>query len=54
MNSSAQRRFYIAPDDHTDYYWIADAATYRQAFLSMTDYYLDKMDATQGNPSDTT
>ena len=50
---SAQKSFYIAPDDHTDYYWTADAATYRQAFLSMTEYYLDKMDATQGNPSDT-
>lgn len=49
----AQRRFYIAPDDHTDYYWSADGAAYRQAFLTMTDYYLDKMDATQGNPSDT-
>jgi alpha-mannosidase len=50
---SAQRRFYIAPDDHTDYYWTADGNTYRQAFLSMVDYYLDRMDATAGNPSDT-
>ncbi len=49
----AQKRFYIAPDDHTDYYWTADGNTYRQAFLTMTDYYLDKMDETQGNPSDT-
>ncbi len=48
-----QKRFYIAPDDHTDYYWIADGPTYRQAFLTMTDYYLNKMDATQTNPSDT-
>ncbi len=53
VSDQAQTRFYIAPDDHTDYYWTADAATYRQAFLTMTDYYLDKMDATQGNPSDT-
>src|SRR5664279_4789111 len=53
INASAQRRFYIAPDDHTDYYWAADGTTYRQAFLTMTDYYLDKMDATAGNPSDT-
>jgi alpha-mannosidase len=52
MDASAQRRFYMAPDDHTDYYWTADGNTYRQAFLTMTDYYLDKMDATQGNPSD--
>ena len=48
-----QKRFYIAPDDHTDYYWIADGATYRQSFLTMIDYYLNKMDATAGNPSDT-
>lgn len=49
----AQRRFYIAPDDHTDYYWTADGSTYRQAFLSMIDYYLEKMDATAANPPDT-
>ena len=48
-----QKRFYIAPDDHTDYYWIADGATYRQSFLTMIDYYLNKMDATAGNQSDT-
>ena len=53
LSVEAQRRFYIAPDDHTDYYWTADGNTYRQVFLSMTDYYLDKMDATQQNPSDT-
>ena len=50
--SHAQKRFYIAPDDHTDYYWIADEATYRQAFLTMIDYYLNKMDETQSNPPD--
>lgn len=49
----AQKRFYIAPDDHTDYFWVADDVTYRQAFLTMSDYYLNKMDATQNNPSDT-
>ena len=48
----AQRRFYIAPDDHTDYFWTADDTTYRQAFLTMIDYYLNKMDATASNPSD--
>jgi alpha-mannosidase len=47
-----QKRFYIAPDDHTDYYWLADAAAYRQSFLTMIDYYLNKMDQTAGNPSD--
>ncbi len=49
----AQKRFYIAPDDHTDYFWVADDVTYRQVFLTMSDYYLNKMDATQNNPSDT-
>ncbi len=48
----AQKKFYIAPDDHTDYYWIADEALYRDSFLTMIDYYLNKMDDTQGNPSD--
>jgi alpha-mannosidase len=48
----AQRRFYIAPDNHTDYMWTADEAAYRQIFLSSIDYYLNKMDATQANPSD--
>lgn len=48
----AQKRFYIAPDDHTDYYWIGDEETYRSAFLTMIDYYLNKMDQTQTNPSD--
>ncbi|CAN5527247.1 hypothetical protein BH10ACI3_BH10ACI3_10570 [soil metagenome] len=52
QNIEAQRRFYIAPDDHTDYFWTADDVTYRQAFLTMIDYYLGRMDATQGNPSD--
>lgn len=47
-----QKRFYIAPDDHTDYYWAADGNTYRQSFLTMIDYYLNKMDSTAGNPSD--
>lgn len=47
----AQKRIYIAPDDHTDYMWTADEATYQNAFLNMTDYYLDRMDATAGNPS---
>lgn len=49
----AQKRFYISPDDHTDYFWTADDVAYRQAFVSMIDYYLDKMDQTAANPSDT-
>ena len=52
QNVAAQKRFYIAPDDHTDYFWTADDVTYRRSFLTMFDYYLNKMDATQNNPSD--
>ncbi len=47
----AQKRIYLAPDDHTDYMWTADEATYEDAFLTMTDYYLGRMDATEGSPS---
>ena len=43
------KRIYIAPDDHTDYMWTADEATYRQAFLDMLDYYLALADTTAGN-----
>jgi alpha-mannosidase len=53
LSAAAQRRFYLAPDDHTDYYWTADGDAYREAFLTMTDYYLDKIDETAGNPPDT-
>ncbi|MGA2531558.1 MAG: glycoside hydrolase [Candidatus Aminicenantales bacterium] len=45
-------RIYIANDDHTDYIWVADEDTYRDAFLQMLDYYLDQADATAANPSD--
>ena len=48
---SAQKRIYLAPDDHTDYMWTADEAAYEDVFLTTTDYYLDQMDATKGNPS---
>lgn len=49
---SSQKRIYIAPDDHTDYYWSGGEETYQQAFLEMLDFYLDQADQTQGNPSD--
>lgn len=49
--AGAIKRIYLAPDDHSDYLWSADEDTYRQVFLEMLDYYLDQMDATQGNPS---
>ena len=43
---TAAKRVYIANDDHTDYVWTADEATYRQAFLEMFDYYLNLADTT--------
>ena len=45
-----QKRVYIAPDDHTDYFWTADEDTYRQVFLETLDYYLDQADSTESNP----
>lgn len=48
----AQKRIYLAPDDHTDYFWSGGEETYKQAFLEMLDYYLDLADQTQGNPPD--
>lgn len=47
----AEKRIYLAPDDHTDYMWRGDEAEYENAFLAMTDYYLNQMDATQENPA---
>ncbi len=43
-------RIYIAPDDHTDYFWSATDETYRQAFLETLDYYLDQIDKTKDAP----
>lgn len=48
-----QKRVYIAPDDHTDYFWTASETAYRQVFLDTLDWYLDQIDATAANPSDT-
>ena len=45
------KRVYLANDDHTDYLWTADEATYRAAFLEMIDYYLNLADATANNPT---
>ncbi|MBK8270584.1 MAG: glycoside hydrolase [Planctomycetes bacterium] len=47
--SGQQKRVYIAPDDHTDYFWTADNVQYEQAFLTTLDYYLDLADTTQTN-----
>src|SRR3974377_2549755 len=31
---AAQKRIYIAPDDHTDYFWTEDDVAYSSAFLA--------------------
>ncbi|QQS29042.1 MAG: glycoside hydrolase [Sphingobacteriales bacterium] len=48
--AAQQKHIYIANDDHTDYLWSADVATYQQAFLDVLDYYLDLNEATATNP----
>lgn len=45
------KRVYIALDDHTDYMWTADEATYQTTFLTTLDYYLNQADATQTEPT---
>ncbi len=45
-SQTTPKRIYLAPDDHTDYFWTADEDTYRQAFIEMLDYYLNLADAT--------
>ena len=44
-------RIYLANDDHTDYFWTAGEATYRDAFIRMIDYYIARADATETKPS---
>jgi alpha-mannosidase len=48
----AIKRIYIANDDHTDYFWTGDDVQYRNAFLTMLDYYMGRIEATAANPSD--
>jgi hypothetical protein len=45
-------RIYIANDDHTDYLWSGSVADYRAAFGNMLKYYLDRVDATENQPTD--
>ncbi len=49
---SDPKRIYLAPDDHTDYFWSGDDAQYQAWFLQMLDYYLDRADQTAGNATD--
>lgn len=44
------KRVFIAPDDHTDYFWSATDVEYRQFFQTMLDYYIDQVQATALEP----
>ena len=52
LADAQQKRIYIAPDDHTDYWWSGTETQYTQAFLGTIDYYLNQVDQTSGNPPD--
>ncbi len=48
--SADPKRVFMAPDDHTDYFWSATASEYEALFVEMLDYYLDQADATSAEP----
>lgn len=50
--AAQQKEVFLAPDDHTDYFWTADDADYRGFFGVMIDYYLNLADQTDNRPSD--
>lgn len=50
--NSQQKRIYVSNDDHTDYMWTANEATYRDAFLNMLDWWIHYNDSTaKANPN---
>ncbi|MFH1946012.1 MAG: glycoside hydrolase [Acidobacteriota bacterium] len=49
--AQSQKRIYIANDNHTDYMWVADEATYRRVFIELLDYYMNLSDTTANEPS---
>jgi alpha-mannosidase len=49
VTTNAQKRIYIASDDHTDYMWSGDEEAYDSAFVHMLDWWMDHNDATAGN-----
>ena len=44
------KKIYLANDDHTDYMWTGDEATYQKAFSEMLDYYIRLNDSTAALP----
>jgi alpha-mannosidase len=51
-SAAALKQIFIAPDDHTDFFWTADETTYRDAFLEMIDHYLDLANSTANEAAD--
>ena len=49
---AAQKRIYLAPDDHTDMIWSAPESYYYPYFSNSLDWYLDRIDETAAAPSD--
>jgi alpha-mannosidase len=45
---AAPKKVFMAPDDHTDYFWSATDVEYRQLFLQMLDFYITQAEATAG------
>lgn len=48
--AQTSKTIYLAPDDHTDYFWTADDVQYRAAFIETLDYYLDRIDQSADHP----
>ena len=46
-----QKHLYIANDDHTDFMWSADEATYERVFQEMIDFHLALTEATKDKPA---
>jgi alpha-mannosidase len=50
--NAQQKRIYVSNDDHTDYMWSANEATYKTAFLDMLDWWIHYNDSTAiANPN---
>ena len=50
LQAQAQKRVYLALDNHTDYMWSGDEEQYRLAFTDMLDYYIKINDSTAHLP----
>ena len=46
-----QKHLYIANDDHTDFMWSADEATYERVFQEMIDFHLALTEQTKDKPA---